>query len=257
MSALRRLAHRAARGAARSLSPATREIALALAGRTGNGPAVLPGPPAGPVLVVAPHPDDETIGCGGALARHAQRGDAITVLVATSGEATTGGSGDVAAARERECREACEALGLPAPVFLHFRDGELAGDVAALAAVIRTHATEAATVYVPSLLDPHPDHQAVNQAVAQAGLSQLPCDIYGYEVWSPASIDVVLDVTSVWAQKERALRSYVTALDSVDYVRACTGLASYRGTVAGLSSGYAEGFLRLTAAEHRELCANL
>ena len=243
------MAFRAARGAARSLSPQLREVALALGARAADGPAVLPGPPPGPVLVLAPHPDDETIGCGGALARHAGRGDEVTVLVATSGEATSGGGPDVAAAREAECAAACADLGVPPPVFLRLPDGALERHTPELVAALRLHGAGAAVVYAPTVLDPHRDHRAANAALAAAGLD---ADVYGYEVWSAAPVDVLLDVTGVWARKEAALRRYAVALEAVDYVRVCAGLAAYRSAAGGLGGrGYAEGFLRLGAQAHR------
>lgn len=255
MSRLRRLAHRAARGAARSLSPELRELALALGARAVAGPALLPGPPPGPVLVLAPHPDDETIGCGGALARHAARGDRVTVVVATSGEATGGGQGDVAAAREAECRAACAELGIGEPVFLRLPDGRLGQRVDALAAVLRTQGVDAAALYLPTLLDPHPDHRAANAAAAAAGLDAAT---FGYEVWAAAPVDVLLDVTDVWPRKEAALARYATALETVDYARVCAGLAAYRSACGGMGGrGMAEGFLRLDAAQHRALTASL
>lgn len=255
MSRLRRTAYRAARGAARSLSPQLRELALSLAARAADGPALLPGPPPGPVLVVAPHPDDETIGCGGALVRHAQRGDRVTVLVATSGEATGGGGGDVAAAREAECVAACADLGLPPPVFLRLPDGALGAHADALAEAVARHGADAAVIYLPTLLDPHRDHRAANVAVARAGLE---AETFGYEVWSAAPVDVLLDVSGVWARKEAALRRYATARQTVDYVRVCAGLAAYRSASGGLGGqGHAEGFLRLAAAEHRALAPGL
>jgi LmbE family N-acetylglucosaminyl deacetylase len=233
------------------VSPPAREIALALAARASDGPTLLPGAPPGPVLVVAPHPDDETIGAGGALVRHALAGDAVTILVATSGERTSGGgrrAHAVAAAREAECRAACADLGVGEPVFLRLPDGGLWDRLPDLTAAVAEYGRDAHVVYLPCLLDPHRDHRATNAAVAAAG---LVADTYGYEVWSPGPIDVLLDVAQVYERKEQALRRYATALESVDYVRAARGLATYRSVVGGLGgSGFAEGFLRLSASEH-------
>jgi LmbE family N-acetylglucosaminyl deacetylase len=249
---LRRLAYRAARRGLAGLPPELREVALALAGTARAGPLLVPCPPPGPVLVVAPHPDDETIGAGGALARHALSGDAVTVLVATSGERTAGGRGDVAGAREAECRAACAELGVAEPVFLRLPDGSLAEHGDELTAAVGRYGGRSATVYLPSPLDPHPDHRAANVAAARVA---LPGEVYGYEVWAAGPVDVLLDVTTVYERKERALAGYRTALDSVDYVRACRGLAAYRSAAGGMGGvGYAEGFLRLSAADHAELC---
>lgn len=256
MGGLRRLTHGLARRAVRRVPPGVREVALALGARAVDGPAVLPGPPPGPVLVIAPHPDDESIGCGGAIARHVDRGDVVVVLVATSGEATGGATragGDVAAAREAECRAACAVLGTREPVFARLPDGALAGQVDALAGLVREHGRGCAAVYVPAVLDPHRDHLAANAALAVAGVD---AEIYGYEVWSPAPVDVLLDVSGVYARKEAALRCYAVALDSVDYVRSAAGLAAYRSAAGGLGGhGFAEGFVRLSPAEHAALVA--
>ncbi len=252
----RRALARLSRRVRPALSPAQLEVAMALAGRAGSGPAVLPGPPPGPVLCVAAHPDDEAIGCGGALARHVDAGDAVTVVVATSGEATAGGASvrGLGPAREAECRAALAALGVVrAPVFLRLPDQGLAAHVEVLASALRVHGADAAVVYVPSLLDPHPDHRA---AAAAAALAGLEAEVLGTELWSPASVDVVLDVAAVYARKEQALRRYPIALESVDYVGASRALATYRGIAAGLGpDALAEGFLRLPAGRYREVVA--
>lgn len=246
--ALRRLAHRGARAALGRMPPAAREVALALAAAAGTGPLVLPGPPPGAVLVVAPHPDDETIGCGGALARHVDAGDPVTVLVATSGEASGGGGVGLGATRESECRAACAALGIPPPMFLRLPDGALSDHEDRLSAAIRAVDPAPAVVYAPALLDPHPDHRAANRALAAA---ELPAPVYGYEVWAAASVDCVLDIGTAWERKARALDCYPSALSVVDYRVSARGLAAYRGVAAGLGpQGLAEGFVCLTPAEH-------
>jgi N-acetylglucosamine malate deacetylase 1 len=225
---------------------------MALAARASDGPALLPGPPPGPVLVLAPHPDDETIGAGGAIARHVDRGDDVTVVVATSGERTGGGGGDVAAAREAECVAACACLGMERPpIFLRLPDGELEDHIDELAVGLGQHGAGAAVVYAPSVLDPHRDHRAANVGLTRSG---LVAEVYGYEIWSPAPVDVLMDVSEVFERKRAALRCYTTALETVDYVRTSEGLAAYRSAAGGLAGrGLAEGFVRLGPAEHAAL----
>ncbi|MCK9232707.1 MAG: PIG-L family deacetylase, partial [Syntrophales bacterium] len=82
------------------------------------------------ILVAAPHPDDEWIGCGGSLLKHIRRGNPVTVVYMTSGEA--GGLGRtreaLAAVREAEAREAAAFAGITDLIFLGNPDGYLAYD---------------------------------------------------------------------------------------------------------------------------------
>ncbi len=251
--ALRQVAVRVARRRLDALPTAARELALAMVD-TGPGPTLLPGPPEGPVLVVAPHPDDEVIGPGGAVARHLDEGHEVRVLLVTSGGATAGGGGDVTARREEETRRALRHLGdVDALAFARLPDGGLPGVVDRVAEVIAAHAGGVRTLYCPSLLDPHPDHHATALAVAAA---DLPEDVvvHGYEVWAAGPVDVLLDVTEVFARKQAALREYRIALETVDYVRSASGLAAYRSASGGMGGrGFAEGFTTADVAAWRRL----
>lgn len=215
---------------------------------------MLPGPPDGPVLVVAPHPDDEVIGPGGAVARHLDRGDRVRVLLVTSGGATVGAGRDVMAVREAETRRALSHLGDDVQLALgRLPDGGLPTRVGEIAELIGRCAEGCATVYTPSLLDHHPDHHAVAVATGRAGLAS-DTEVYGYEVWAPGPVDVLVDVTGVFARKQAALGEYRTALETVDYVRSASGLAAYRSAMGGLGGrGFAEGFTVARASEYAEL----
>src|SRR5438552_7167944 len=88
------------------------------------------------VLVVAPHPDDESIGCGGTICLHATRGDRVAAVFLTSGEL---GLKELAPEeawriRESEAQRAAEILGIAALTFLRCPDwyvGEKVNDTAA------------------------------------------------------------------------------------------------------------------------------
>ena len=207
------------------------------------------------VVVVAPHPDDEAIGCGGAIARHAADGAEVHVAFLTSGELGSNGapSEEARATREAEARRAAEVLGVAEVSFLRRRDWGLADELEPATAALAALATGAERLYAPHRAEWHPDHRAgaaiAREAAVRAG---VPGDgVFGYEVWTPlAGVDHVDDVSAVMERKLEAIRCYASQLTAFDYVQAADGLASYRGALAG-HCRYAEAF-ELSAVRHAE-----
>lgn len=190
-------------------------------------------PLVGPVLVIAPHPDDETIGCGATLALHARRGDAVHVVVVTDGdqgdpEARYPVAGYVAQ-RRGECERAAQVLGARTPRFLGHRDRH--ADAPSLRAQLDAVLDEIAPsiVYHPSAPEMHPDHHVVARVTLEvlARRAHAPRS-FAYDGWVPVVPTHVIDVTSVWGVKQRALACYGSQLAYNDYARACDGLAAYR-----------------------------
>lgn len=188
------------------------------------------GPPAGPILAIAPHPDDETIGCGGTLALAADRGEVVEVVLVTDGEATIGGRDRVAtgAARRRETRDACHHLGISSPIALGLPDGGVASasdalvdELGRIVARLRPRA-----ILCPWPRDRHPDHLAVAQSVGALGLPPGIL-VWGYEahVPLPPNLDATL------------------------------GLNRWRSLLASQGEGYAEAFLVAPASTWPSLVA--
>lgn len=184
-------------------------------------------PPQGRVLVLAPHPDDETIGCGGCLLLHRRQGDPVKVVFLTDGAA-----GGPPALRRAEARRAARVLGVRALEFWGYPDGALAG-VPGLSRRLRELLEQERPdiVYRTSASDPHPDHRALGvrlrAAASRARVGFLDCR---YEVWSMPQPSAVADVSTVFARKLRALRQYRSQLRHgghprrVSRINACRGL---------------------------------
>jgi LmbE family N-acetylglucosaminyl deacetylase len=200
------------------------------------------------VLVVAPHPDDEAIGCGGSICLHSDKGHRVAVAFVTSGELGVGDVSREAAwkIREREALAAAEILGVASTSFLRLPDWYVADApehaTSALVRVLREECPE--VVYVPHAQEWHRDHQAALPALLGAcrEASLRPREIRTYEVWTPlAHHDHVRDVTSVMRRKLLAIRCYPSQLAAFRYDRAVRGLNAYRGVIAGRCR-YAEVF---------------
>jgi LmbE family N-acetylglucosaminyl deacetylase len=132
-----------------------------------------------PAVVLAPHPDDETLGCGGLIAMKRDAGVPVTVVFMTDGSSSHAHliDRDVLAARRRgEAAEACRILGVDddAVVFLPFTDGALtAAAVAAADRVAELLTGSAATqLILPHRHEPPADH-AVVPAIADAALATV------------------------------------------------------------------------------------
>lgn len=192
----------------------------------------------GPIVVVAPHPDDESLGCGGLLALLRHQGTPVECVLVSDGTMSHPGSTKFAAAarqqlREKELREALAVLGL-GPDSLHtlrLPDGAVPGPedgagpaaVAALAQLLEQ--AQAATVLVPWRRDPHPDHRATSRLVA-AALARLPRPPRRLEyvvwAWERAAPDDLpqpgevrgwqVDIAAVLDQKQQAIAAHRSQL---------------------------------------------
>jgi len=203
-------------------------------------------------LVIAPHPDDEVIGCGGAIRQRVERGEPVSVVFLTSGELGLKQLTRQRAwhTREAEARKAAKILGLEQLHFLRQPDWMLGDHAAAAAKALRPvlEATRPGVIYLPHPNDNHPDHQATWPILKTALKScrDLKAELLAYEVWTPlAEYDVTVDITQLMPRKLRALRAHHSQLSEFDYVKAVTGLNQFRGVLAG-SCRFAEVFRKLS-----------
>jgi LmbE family N-acetylglucosaminyl deacetylase len=148
-------------------------------------------PVAASIVVFAPHPDDETLGCGGIIARAVQRSSDVQIVFMTSGDAGTGDGFDAAEAARMRCAEARSAaavLGVDADrlTFFGFPDGALATYRAqAISRVAVLLARERpGQVFIPYRKDVHEDHVATAEIVIAAlTIAKQNAEIYEYPIW--------------------------------------------------------------------------
>lgn len=215
------------------------------------------------VLVIAPHGLDESLGCGGAMARHADDGDGVHVLVLFGD-----GSGRDAA-RRRNAAAAAQILGACAPRFAGFPENR--SDTLALLDVVAAIEGCAAElkpqiVYVSHGGNLNIDHQTSFRAAVTA-LRPVPGSsiraIYAYEVlsstdWAPAGIGrgfrpnrFVETTAQQFERKLSALAAYGDEMRPAPHARSAEGvraLARYRGGMAGVGIAEAFSVVRETAA---------
>lgn len=142
----------------------------------------------GRALILAPHPDDEAIGCGVLIARKAAAGTEVTVVIATDGRrgkrALTVGADELARVRRGEAIEAGRALGLEpnAIRFLEFEDGSLDGQRDRLLEALRELIAdlEPDEIYAPQV-DEHNDHRTLSE-VARLAAGTTAARLYEYPV---------------------------------------------------------------------------
>jgi bacillithiol biosynthesis deacetylase BshB1 len=124
------------------------------------------------LLAIVAHPDDADIFCGGTIAKHADRGDTVTIAHMTRGE--YGGLGsdtkaEIAAVREEETHRSGEILGADEVVFLGFKDGRITYSLEnrlQIVDVLRRYAPDIVLTHFQD--DMHPDHQTTARLVTDA-----------------------------------------------------------------------------------------
>ena len=169
------------------------------------------------LLAVMAHPDDETFGCGGTLARYAAEGVHVALICATRGEAgeisdpALATPEDLPQVRENELRAACDVLGVKELHILGYRDSGMAGTpdnhhpralmqsdraavVEKVVEIIRKVRPQVIVTFDPNGGYGHPDHIAIHEATRDAflaarnGSDALNNRADGLEPHSPAKL---------------------------------------------------------------------
>jgi LmbE family N-acetylglucosaminyl deacetylase len=207
------------------------------------------------VLVLAPHPDDESFGCGGTIRMLVESGVAVDVVFMTRGElgleegacASAQARRELAEVRSREARAACDVLGVRQVEFLNGADTQLRDQpqlAAVLADLIRRQPYQ--RVFCPWPEDGHDDHMAtfslLCQAVIQLDGGPAPPQFWLYEVWRPLAANTFVPIDGTMEVKRRAIEQYQSQLKQLNYHEGFLGLAAYRSLFCP-STKYAEAFL--------------
>jgi LmbE family N-acetylglucosaminyl deacetylase len=202
------------------------------------------------VAVVAPHPDDETLGAGGAIRLHQRSGAEVHVIVVTDGGGARPSDRDTAryaATRAAELRDAMARLGVRLVTSLHFpeRTGNRPDVRDRLVPLIAS----AQIVYTPSCVDFHPDHLWVAQAVADVIRPDQVVRAYELGVpLTPILANCILDFGPVAEAKRAALACYATQATTMAPLHRG---ARYRAALYGPT--HCEAFWELSGRVYRSV----
>ena len=212
------------------------------------------------ILIIAPHPDDEVLGCGGTIAKHASGGDEVYLCVVTKAYPPEWSEDEIKERRE-EVLKANKILGVKKTYFLD-------SPTVKLDTIPQKELNEAITqvisevqpeiVYIPHRGDVNKDHQLVFEA-AMVAVRPRPTlavrKVLSYEVlseteWAAPFVEnafipnVYMDISETLETKLKAMSEYQSELKEFPHPRsleAITALAKMRGVAVGVEA--AEAFL--------------
>jgi LmbE family N-acetylglucosaminyl deacetylase len=215
------------------------------------------------ILVVCAHADDEALGCGGTMARHAAEGDEVHVIFLADGVSSRAlVSDDDLDVRNMACEKACAILGVKSTTHFGLPDNCL--DTVPFIEIVQL-LEQVMTELVPNVVYTHHygdlniDHRTCNQAVLTAcrptpGASVS--EIYSFEVLSSTEFsapgvlsfnpNVFVDISSYLQSKMAALAEYALEMREVPHSRSIAhviSLSEHRGNSMGMLN--AEGFMLL------------
>lgn len=183
------------------------------------------------ILVLAAHPDDAELSCGGTIASHVANGKKVGIVDFTQGELGTRGSVEI---REEEANASSKVLGVSVRENLKLQDGFFQNDREHQLKVIqKIRQYQPEIVIANSVTDRHPDHgrgaELSRDACFLSGLRMIETEVNGKKQneWRPKQVwhmiqsiyikpDLVVDVSEYWDTKMKAIRCFKSQFDQAE-----------------------------------------
>ncbi|GFZ30880.1 diacetylchitobiose deacetylase [Clostridium zeae] len=217
-------------------------------------------------LIVAPHMDDDIVGCGGTIHRIGQAGAEVSVLYLTNG------------CRGNSNMQYDEQLGnvrrLEAEKAFHYITGERFKNLFYMDICdecVSKHLEETDdlkkilmkdeydAIFVPYVLDIHPDHRAANYLLTNV-LEKIDkkITIYFYEVWVPLIPNLIVDITASFSEKCNAMKMHESQMATKNYIKMISCLNGYRANFADRDEMlYAEAFYKCSIDEYIQIISEV
>ncbi len=230
-------------------------------GRAQPGRELVPAEHAGAdVLVLAPHPDDELIGCGGTIGLLARAGARVTVVQATDGSASAAFLDEPEPVRRQvrldEATRVAQAAGIARTIFWR-EDNQAFVYRPELVTRLRGTLEEVnpALIFVPFVTDIHPDHVLLARILGEAleDWSRPGTQVFGYEIWSRVPANAWCDVTAIMPEFLDWILLYETAMKVDDFVHACATRDYANALALGGRAGFVEAFHAGDVTAYRDL----
>ncbi|MDD3149397.1 MAG: PIG-L family deacetylase [Candidatus Gastranaerophilales bacterium] len=191
-------------------------------------------------LLLAPHPDDETIGCGGILSLYPQNFDVICLTDGSHGGYNID-SKELKLIRANEFKNTMQEMGIKNFSLLPIEDRKL---IKNYDIVKNIEILDYDYIFIPNYFDQHKDHKATTillQKLLKRKQHKENVQIVFYEVWSALPIIThYVDILNILEKKKHYIKNYQSQLTYVDFLQGIIGLNQYRGMQTNL--GYAEAF---------------
>lgn len=218
------------------------------------------------MLIIAPHPDDEVLGCGGIIKKFTDHGIIVNVLVITRGKKEIYSDKRIENVR-KEARNAHKLLGIENTMFLDFPAPDLDTiSISELSVAISNiiNKFKPVTIFIPHRGDIHHDHKAVFTAslvAARPVNNYLVKRIYSYETLSETEWaapfgddafipDYFVNISNEFQFKLKAMKcfkSQIREFPNPRSLKAIESLAQFRGSSVGFD--YAEAFMTIRVIE--------
>lgn len=222
------------------------------------------------VLVIACHPDDETLGCGGTLLRHRAHGDDIYWVILTNIDEQSGWAKGKVKARQNEIDHVADSYGFKKIFKLNFPTTQLdqlpkSELIKALSGALDE--VKPSIVYLPNPNDVHSDHQAAFQVAYSSAKTFRQSSIkkiLAYECLSETEFappladklfipNVFVDITEYFDMKAKIMHLYAGEIAPFPFPRSLENmeaLAKFRGATVGVMR--AEAFMLLKEIQTNE-----
>lgn len=228
------------------------EWGFSLSGRFSPRPPLLSFSGNQRVVIVAPHPDDETIGVGGTAVMHRQQGDDVSAIVLTDGRQSHAANlspDEMAAKRALEIQAAADILGIK---LVHFQMPEGSWNENEVEKKLAPYLAAADVIYAPSCIDFHPEH--IKTAVVVARLTVSGQIVRIFELGVPLSqtlVNCCSNVSDVITVKKKALAAFKTQAGAIYPLQR---MSQYRARYYRMNA--VELFRELDGADYRKFISS-